>query len=301
MSQRPLEHRNVTDNNLPPPLVHPDVDLSNMEGFLLNAVRLLGSELAALSSGEEFKAAVLLWCRAWLQKPHASLPDKDDVLAKFVGVSIAKWKKLRPMALRGWVKCSDGRLYHSILAEDANRAHAARLKNHKRTEAANEKRRKQADAQRNVGRNVPRDEERDDQRDEPRNEERDVGRNVERNVQPFPSLPSPSSEPKGSDAGASRPPSEEGKPKISTTKAVIDFGIALLTSAGQTEKSARDMIGKWRKDLKDDVKLMGLLVSAREQDAAEPIAYVTKAVRNELARASEAARQHEDIYRGVMI
>src|SRR5690606_12605511 len=98
---------------------------SKLDGFMLDTVRLLGSELVALSTGDEFKAAVLLWCRAWKQRPACSLPDDDRVLASFAQVTAAKWKKIRPMALRGFIKCSDGRLYHGVLAADALRAHKA--------------------------------------------------------------------------------------------------------------------------------------------------------------------------------
>lgn len=111
--------------DLPEPLVSPEVDLAKLDGFMLDTVRLLGSELVALSTGDEFKAAVLLWCRAWKQRPACSLPDDDRVLASFAQVTAAKWKKIRPMALRGFVKCSDGRLYHGVLAADAVRAHKA--------------------------------------------------------------------------------------------------------------------------------------------------------------------------------
>lgn len=104
------------------PLVRADIDLSKIDGFMLDTVRLLGSELVAISTGEEFKAAVLLWARSWHQKPAASLPDDDRVLASFAMVPLSRWKKVKAVALRGFVKCSDGRLYHKVLAEDAVRA-----------------------------------------------------------------------------------------------------------------------------------------------------------------------------------
>ncbi len=112
-------------SDLPEPLVAADVDLGKLDGFMLDTVRLLGSELVALSTGDEFKAAVLLWCRAWKQRPACSLPNDDRVLASFAQVPAAKWRKVRDMALRGFVLCSDGRLYHRVLAADAIRAHAA--------------------------------------------------------------------------------------------------------------------------------------------------------------------------------
>lgn len=106
------------------PPVGPEVDLRALDGFMLNVERLMASELVAISSGEEFKAAVLLWCRAWKQVPAASLPDDERVLAAFAGCSLQRWRKIRAVALRGFVRCADGRLYHRVLAEDALRAFA---------------------------------------------------------------------------------------------------------------------------------------------------------------------------------
>ncbi|CAK0771740.1 hypothetical protein WCLP8_4770002 [uncultured Gammaproteobacteria bacterium] len=113
---------------LPPPLVPDDCDVRNIDGFILDTVRLLGSEFMALSTGDEFKAAVTLWCRAWQQSPPASLPDDDRVLCSFAGYGrdLKAWATARPMAIHGFVKCSDGRLYHPVLAADAIRAAKAR-------------------------------------------------------------------------------------------------------------------------------------------------------------------------------
>ncbi len=114
--------------SLPPPLTDLSIDAAGIAGFILDTVRLLSSELVAVSTGDEFKAAVLLWSHAWQQKPPASLPDDERVLAHFSGLTgnLPKWRKVRHMAMRGFVKCSDGRWYHPVLAEDARRAAKAR-------------------------------------------------------------------------------------------------------------------------------------------------------------------------------
>lgn len=103
---------------LPAPLVPAEVNLRGMPWMPVETVRLLDSDLFALSTGDEFKAAVALWCKSWLQEPAASLPDDDRVLAHLSGAG-SRWKKVRAMALRGFVKCSDGRLYHPVIAEKA--------------------------------------------------------------------------------------------------------------------------------------------------------------------------------------
>jgi uncharacterized protein YdaU (DUF1376 family) len=106
----------------PDPFTTPEIDLRDLDGFLLNAERLLASELWALSTGEEFKAAMGLWCRAWKQIPAGSLPNDERVLASFAGIAPGRWAKVRTIAMRGWVLCSDGKFYHPVLCEDARRA-----------------------------------------------------------------------------------------------------------------------------------------------------------------------------------
>lgn len=102
-------------------MVPPGTDVRTLDGFMLNVERLLASELWALSTGEELKAALGLWCRAWKQVPAGSLPNDERVLASFSGAA-SRWPKVRAMALHGFVKCSDGRLYHPVLCEDVRRA-----------------------------------------------------------------------------------------------------------------------------------------------------------------------------------
>lgn len=120
---------------LPPPFTTPDIDVRDLDGFMMNAERLLASELVALSTGDEFKAAVRLWCRAWKQMPAASLPNDDRVLASFAGLPVKAWLKVKVMALRGFVLCEDGRLYHRVLCEDARRAFEKKTSHRLRAQA----------------------------------------------------------------------------------------------------------------------------------------------------------------------
>lgn len=111
---------------LPEPLTDQQCDCRGLGFMPLEVVRLVDSDLAALSTGDEFKAAVLLWARSWTQVPAASLPDDDRILARLAGYSLAEWLTLREMALKGWLKCSDGRLYHPLIADLASEAYAKR-------------------------------------------------------------------------------------------------------------------------------------------------------------------------------
>ena len=101
----------------PAPLTSPECDLRGMQFMPLDTVRLLDSDLFALSSGDEFKAAVALWCKSWLQVPAASLPNDDRILAFLSGAK--SWAKVKKEAMRGWVLCSDNRWYHPVVAEKA--------------------------------------------------------------------------------------------------------------------------------------------------------------------------------------
>ena len=122
----------------PEPMVEPEVDLRDFAFMPLDVVRLRDSGLTAKATGDEFRAAVLLWCASWHQIPAASLPDDDQELANLCGYSRAmrEWSKVKAGALRGWIKCSDGRLYHPIVAEKAVDAWAKKQAQRARTEAA---------------------------------------------------------------------------------------------------------------------------------------------------------------------
>lgn len=126
----------------PSPLVPPEVDLRGLPWMRLDTGRLLDSDLFALSTGAEFKAAVSLWCKSWTQQPAASLPMNDRILAHLSGAGTA-WKKLKLMALRGWIECDDGRLYHPVVAEQALLAWDERLAYRAEKEAAAERKQKE--------------------------------------------------------------------------------------------------------------------------------------------------------------
>lgn len=141
---------------LPEPLTNTSHDVSGLDGFMLNTDKLMASELVALATGEEFKAAVCLWCRAWKQVPAGSLPNETKVLAAFSGAGF-RWPKVKDVALRGFILCSDGRLYHKTLCEDVHRAAASKALRRERTKAATEARKNKRDEQRDVSDDDERD------------------------------------------------------------------------------------------------------------------------------------------------
>lgn len=117
----------MTDGR-PDPLVPAEVDLRDYQFMPLDVVRLRDSRIVDEVTGDEFRAAVLLWCSAWHQVPAGSLPDDDAQLAKFAGYGrvIKEWLRRKAGALHGFVLCNDGRLYHPVIAEKAIDAWAGR-------------------------------------------------------------------------------------------------------------------------------------------------------------------------------
>jgi hypothetical protein len=108
----------------PAPLLSAEIDLRDFSFMPLDVVRLRDSDLTIIASDAEFRAAVLLWCASWHQVPAASLPDDDRLLAALAGLgrgdaALSAWLAVRHGALRGFVKCADGRLYHRVIAEKA--------------------------------------------------------------------------------------------------------------------------------------------------------------------------------------
>lgn len=182
------------------PLTPADLDLRDFPYMPLDVVRLRDSDMAVVSSGEEFRAAVLLWCAAWHQVPAASLPSDERLLANLAGYGrdVKGWKAISDAALRGFVPCDDGRLYHPVIAEKAIEAKEAKDKQRARTQAAAEARRggakpgspppARSSRKRDGARDGARDEKRDDHRDEQpsrdrdgfRSDDRDTGRRVDR-------------------------------------------------------------------------------------------------------------------------
>lgn len=122
---------------LPAPFTSSEMDIrDDLDGFMLNVERLLASELWALTKSQPlaFRGAVGLWARAWKQIPPASLPNDETVIAAFADMTLAQFRKLRALVMRGFELCSDGRYYHRRLAEEVCRIWRSRLSDSRRAE-----------------------------------------------------------------------------------------------------------------------------------------------------------------------
>ena len=155
---------------LPDPLVPAEVDLTDFGFMPLQVNTLLKSTLwiKARKDPRVAHAAVSLWCEAWHQVPAGSLPDDDEVLCALAQCPDDEWPRVRDLALKHFVRCSDGRLYHRVVAVKAIEAWASKVAQRNRTKAATEAR-KATPRQRDV--------ERDDKPPRKRRVQRDVARN----------------------------------------------------------------------------------------------------------------------------
>ncbi|MFO6224522.1 DUF1376 domain-containing protein, partial [Pseudomonas aeruginosa] len=107
--------------SFPDPMTPADCDLRDFQFMPLDIARLFGSEFHARASDGEWRAGLTLWLKSYHQVPAGSLPDDDVALARLAeyGRDLKSWRAVKDGALHGWVKCSDGRLYHPVVAEKA--------------------------------------------------------------------------------------------------------------------------------------------------------------------------------------
>lgn len=100
--------------------------------------RLFGSSFHARANDSEWRAGFTLWLKSWDQVPAGSLPDDDIELCRLAELArdVKLWRKLKEGALRGWVLCDDGRLYHPVVAEGINHAIEAKTKQRLKTAKA---------------------------------------------------------------------------------------------------------------------------------------------------------------------
>lgn len=120
------------------PLTPPDADLQDYAFMPLHVARLRDSDLAAEEHPEACWYAVLLWAASWHQLPAGSLPNNDAVLTKLIGLGrdVKTFRKHKAGALRGFVLCDDGRLYHPVVAEQVLAGWRGKLEQRWRTECA---------------------------------------------------------------------------------------------------------------------------------------------------------------------
>jgi hypothetical protein len=265
--------------NRPDPFVPPDVDLRDFSFMPLEVGRLRDSGLAAHQEPAECWFAVLLWCASWHQIPAASLPNDDKELAKFAGFGrfVKQWMKVKDGALRGWVECSDGRLYHRVLAEKANESWGSKLEHgHKRMADRTRKANKSRAAAKLSPIEIP-----------------DffqwkAGGMLDPAPTESPTLSDgipPENALKGREGKlregiltTSVPKGTGAKAPVQPVDEIFANGLPLLTAAGVSEKNARSMLGLMRKQHGDE-PVVDVIRRCASERPLEPVAWLQAALK----------------------
>lgn len=242
-------------NETPAPLTDADCDCTDLDGFMLNVERLMASELVALSSHEVVAASLFLWCRAWKQRPAASLPDDDRVNAAFAKLPLARFKKLKDQILRGFIKCSDGRLYHRVLSEEATNAYAKKQAF---------KRKRAADAKR---------------LQEWRQNNKETGDETHKETPPeTPSETRFVAEGQGQGQVSSEAKAS-GVPPSAKEKLWKEGAPAIAALAGKRPDDFRSVIGGWLKVGSTPEQILEAISKAQAEKAIDPVAYIVACLR----------------------
>ena len=233
--------------HLPGPLVPADADLRDFPHTPMFRSRLFGSSFHAHSNDSEWRAGVTLWLKSWDQVPAGSLPNDEVELCRLAELArdLKTWKKVREGAMRGWILCSDERLYHAVVAEGVNTAIEAkkkqRLKTAKGRIAALEKHLKEAKTEIDKARLT----------DEIKRIQQTLIQGLSQSLSQTPR------EGEGKEKGlltTSEAKASGGEPPkvMSADEIIFTYGVPLLTNAGTEDKQARSFLGGLRKAHGDD-------------------------------------------------
>lgn len=271
------------------PLIQADVDLRDFAFLPLDVLRLRDSELSATPDAEAFRCCVLSWCVSWHQLPAGSLPDDDATLARLLGFGrdLKGWKKVRAAdGLRGWVKCSDGRLYHPVVVEKAMEAWKGKLAQRWRTECGRIKKHNQRhglsldlpdyETWLSIGcpqgqpLPVPKDNKQSPQ-DNTSPVPRETGSKGEGEGQREGQGQGDLSKSSGTDVPGGKPPA------MKPDEIIFGYGLPLLTNAGTAEKQARSFLGGLRKAHGDEA-LIDKLRECLKTKPLQPLEWLAAAL-----------------------
>lgn len=130
--------RKLNLSECPAPLVPADADLTDFPFLQLEVDRLRRSKSWLIAKRKPAVGfyMVNLWMGVWHNVPAGSIEDDDDVIADVAMCDPRQWSKVKADVMRGWVKCSDGRLYHPVVAEKVIAAWIRKIEQRLRTASA---------------------------------------------------------------------------------------------------------------------------------------------------------------------
>lgn len=247
-------------DELPEPMVPPDVDLRDFDFIPLYGDRLFNSDTWALCDADEKVAALRLWWRAWHEEPAGSLPNNDRLLADRAGygVAVKAFLAVKENAMRGWIECRDARLYHPVVASIALDVWAKKRKKRSDNEADRERKK-------NKRRGMSGGNTADVRRTEPL---------IPPDVLMENALKGREGDTDASASGAVAP--------VDPVKEIWDRGLAILGN-GQ-----RSLLGKLRKTYTDPA-VLAAIVTCENECPSEPAAFLVACLERSKANGSRSA------------
>ncbi|MDR6850342.1 hypothetical protein [Sphingomonas sp. BE137] len=243
----------------------------------LHVARLRDSDLAAEGHPEACWYAVLLWSASWHQVPAGSLPTGEAVLARLCGLGrdLKTFRKHRAAAMRGWIECSDGRLYHPVVAEQVNASWSEKLAYRDRKAARKAIAEKAADARWSKCKDGQ------DADASAMHDASNADASCMANAMPKGRGRGTGSysDPDGSGAESANEPETLPALPIDPAKLMFDSGIALLGLAAVPERKARSLLGKWLRDHGSE-RVIVALGAAQREGAIDPTSFIERCLKN---------------------
>lgn len=203
---------------------------------------------------EQHGAYILLILDYWRNGPA---PDDDAVLQSITKLDRLAWKRNRP-ALERLFRIADGHWTHKRIEQEIENAKANQdRRSSKAQKAAQARWAKSSDDASGNAPSMP--QAMPDQCAPP---------------SPSPSPYGDSSEADASGADAPPDPAPDAKP-IDLKAAIFASGVPLLMDSGSTDRNARSMLGRWRRDYGDGA-VMDALAAAQAEAVSDAIPWITR-------------------------
>lgn len=112
----PAHRLEVVSNTLPEPPYPHDIRARGWR-FEIDLERVMQSTTWKRAPADLRPWLLMLWAQAWHQWPVGTLDTDDIDIAATIGMPLTMFQTHREILMRGWIKHSDDRLYHSVITE----------------------------------------------------------------------------------------------------------------------------------------------------------------------------------------